>query len=92
MPKQLRDAESLYIDAFRQQIMEALKDGDSDISSLVRRIDDNKRKWTVWATSSRPAVKIMTIHKSKGLEFKVVIIPNCDWELENFKGKSSIFS
>lgn len=91
MPKQLRDAESLYIDAFRQQIMEALKDGDSDISSLVRRIDDNKRKWTVWATSSRPAVKIMTIHKSKGLEFKVVIIPNCDWELENFKGKSSIW-
>ncbi len=27
------------------------------------------------------AIRILTIHKSKGLEFKMVIIPFCDWEL-----------
>ena len=27
--------------------------------------------------------RILTIHKSKGLEFKVVIIPYCDWEMDH---------
>ena len=29
------------------------------------------------------AVRILTIHKSKGLEFKTVIIPFCAWELDD---------
>ncbi len=91
MPKHLRDADSLYIDAFRQQVMEAMKDGVSDLGGIVQRIDDNRKKWVVAATSSRPAVKIMTIHKSKGLEFKVVLIPNCDWKLEANMGKETIW-
>ena len=91
LPKKLRDEDALFIDAFRQQVMEAVKDGDADLSSFVRRVDDNLTKWTVWATSSRPAVKIMTIHKSKGLEFKVVLIPNADWEFEANKGKELIW-
>lgn len=91
LPKKLRDDDSLYIDAFRQQVMDAVKDGEADLGSFLRRVDENEQKWTVWATSSRPAVKIMTIHKSKGLEFKVVIIPNADWDLEVFKGKETIW-
>lgn len=91
LPKQLRDDDALYIDAFRQQVMEAVKDGEADLSSFLRRVDDNAAKWTVWASSSRPAVKLMTIHKSKGLEFRVVLIPNADWALEAFRGKDTIW-
>lgn len=91
LPKQLCDDDALYIDAFRQQVMEAVKDGEADLSSFLRRVDDNAAKWTVWASSSRPAVKLMTIHKSKGLEFRVVIIPNADWALEAFRGKDTIW-
>ncbi len=29
------------------------------------------------------AVRILTIHKSKGLEFKTVIIPFCAWDLDD---------
>ncbi|MCD7713382.1 MAG: UvrD-helicase domain-containing protein [Prevotella sp.] len=29
-----------------------------------------------------PGVRMMTIHKSKGLEFAHVIVPYCDWKLE----------
>lgn len=31
------------------------------------------------------AVRILTIHKSKGLEFKTVIIPFCAWELDDIR-------
>ena len=34
------------------------------------------------ASPEKDAVKVMTIHKSKGLEFPVVIIPNCTWQLQ----------
>lgn len=91
LPRQLRDDDALYIDAFRQQVMEAVKDGEAELSGFLRRVDDNATKWTVWASSSRPAVKLMTIHKSKGLEFRVVIIPNADWKLEAFRGKETIW-
>lgn len=91
LPRQLRDDDALYIDAFRQQVMEAVKDGEADLSGFLRRVEDNAAKWTVWASSSRPAVKLMTIHKSKGLEFRVVIIPNADWKLEAFSGRDTIW-
>lgn len=29
------------------------------------------------------AMRILTIHKAKGLEFKVVFIPDCSWELDH---------
>ena len=29
------------------------------------------------------AIRILTIHKSKGLEFKYVILPFCEWELDS---------
>lgn len=91
LPEALRNEDALYIDAFRQQIMEAVKDGEADLSAFIRRVDENATQWTVWATSSRPAVKLMTIHKSKGLEFKVVIIPYADWTLDPSKGKENIW-
>lgn len=28
------------------------------------------------------AIRVMTIHQAKGLEFKVVILPFCDWQLD----------
>ena len=33
----------------------------------------------------------MTIHKSKGLEFKAVIIPFCDWKLDKTNSSSVLW-
>ncbi len=37
--------------------------------------DDNKEKFSIQTPSSVDAVKIMTMHKSKGLEFEFVFVP-----------------
>lgn len=43
-----------------------------------------KEKLSVSSPSKSDAIKVMSLHKSKGLQFPVVIIPFADWEL---KGK-----
>lgn len=39
----------------------------------------------------KDSVKIMTVHKSKGLEFPIVIIPNCENVPKNFAKDGKIF-
>lgn len=36
-------------------------------------------------------MRVMTIHKSKGLEFKVVIIPFCNWSLDHLANSNLIW-
>ena len=44
--------------------------------------DTKKEKLAVSSPSSSDAINVMTIHKAKGLEFKCVIIPFANWELD----------
>ena len=39
----------------------------------------------------KDSIKIMTVHKSKGLEFPIVIIPNCENEGQGFKKEGLVF-
>lgn len=36
---------------------------------------------------NKDAIKVMTGHKSKGLEFRVVMLPNMDWSISTAKGQ-----
>jgi len=45
-----------------------------------------KKKLSVTSPGKSNAVRVMTIHKSKGLQFPVVLMPFADWD---FKGKQS---
>lgn len=40
-------------------------------------------KRTLPQSSQQDAVTLMTMHQAKGLQFKVVIIPFCDWDLDH---------
>lgn len=49
-----------------------------DLSSFLSFYDQKKHKSAVQLPESENAIKIMSIHKSKGLEFPVVILPKMD--------------
>jgi ATP-dependent exoDNAse (exonuclease V) beta subunit len=51
------------------------------LSKFIEYYEDNKSKFALKMPESSDAVQIMTIHKSKGLEFPVVIIPKIDFSL-----------
>ena len=54
-----------------------------DLKLFLEDYASKKNKIAVQIPESNDAVKIMTIHKSKGLEFPVVILPSMDFKLKN---------
>lgn len=53
-----------------------------DIKSFLSYYNEQKSKLAIQLPESDDAIKIMTIHKSKGLEFPVVILPYIDFGLD----------
>ena len=54
-----------------------------DIEALLEAFDSQKDKLAIQLPESRDAIQIMTIHKSKGLEFPVVILPKLGLSLSS---------
>lgn len=52
-----------------------------DIKSFLSHYNSHKSKLAIQLPESDDAIKIMTIHKSKGLEFPVVILPFIDFSI-----------
>jgi ATP-dependent exoDNAse (exonuclease V) beta subunit len=69
-----------YLQAFLDVVSRYTAENSVDISSFLDWWEFNKEEFTVAIPENKPAVKIMTIHKAKGLEFPVVIIPYVEWE------------
>ena len=73
--------ESGYICAFFDQLTQFCQDNTTDIDLFIREWDETIGAKTIQSTETN-GIRILTIHKSKGLEFDNVIIPYADWRLE----------
>ena len=72
--------EEAYLFSFLDQASQCITNKSADINDFLAMWDEKLCDETIPATTS-DSVTVMTIHKSKGLEFDTVIIPFCDWEL-----------
>lgn len=73
--------ESGYICAFFDQLSQFCQDNTTDIDSFIREWDETIGAKTIQSTET-DGIRILTIHKSKGLEFDNVILPYADWRME----------
>ena len=71
-----------YLFAFFDAVANYLQDHSSDLADFVRYWDETLCSKTI-PGGEIEGIRIFSIHKSKGLEFHTVLIPYCDWKLEN---------
>lgn len=74
-----------YLIAF-QDIVYEYESGNSNSITLFLEWWEKEQGKRVLSTSEEvDAVRILTIHKSKGLEFEYVLLPFCCWELDSVR-------
>jgi ATP-dependent exoDNAse (exonuclease V) beta subunit len=71
-----------YLHHFLDVIFDFQSNKRSDLGYFLDYFEDKKSVISLQMPDSNKAVKIMTIHKSKGLEFPVVIIPSLDFDIK----------
>ncbi len=59
----------------------------NNLSDFLDYWEMHKSKISITTPETGEAIRIMTIHKSKGLQFPVVILPYADWETTPKKGE-----
>lgn len=82
--------ELAYIQAFQDAVLEYSGQESGDLFTFLKWWDDKGKETSVRVSEDVDAMRILTIHKSKGLQFKVVVIPFCDWELDHRSGQDNI--
>jgi len=68
-----------YLHQFLDFIYEFQLTQNSDIRFFLKYYEQKREKLALVLPDSEKAIKIMSIHKSKGLEFPVVILPNINF-------------
>jgi ATP-dependent exoDNAse (exonuclease V) beta subunit len=78
-----RQGELIYLQAFQDLVLEFYNREKNDLGAFLEWWEDNRHKKSVQIAGEVNAAQILTIHKSKGLQFKYVIIPFCSWNLDH---------
>lgn len=73
--------QSAYICEFYDQISQFSEDNFANIDTFINEWNDHICQATIHSDEMN-GIRLISIHKSKGLEFDNVIIPYCDWNLE----------
>lgn len=73
--------ESEYVCAFFDHLSAFMDESQPDIDMFVEAWNQSICSFTIQSNVTG-GIRLITIHKSKGLEFDNVIVPFCDWQIE----------
>jgi ATP-dependent helicase/nuclease subunit A len=79
-----------YLLGFQDAVQEFSMKERSDIRNFLEWWDEDGSERSITLPQNQEAARIMTIHKSKGLEFRIVVIPFCNWKFEPDGSKNNI--
>jgi len=74
-----------YIKDFQDIILNHTIKSEGTISSFLKWWTEKGSSISVKLPEGQNAIQVLTIHKSKGLEFRAVIIPYCTWNMIDYK-------
>ncbi|MDE5828765.1 MAG: UvrD-helicase domain-containing protein [Duncaniella sp.] len=70
-----RLSQNLFICAFQDLVNDFVKNGNGDIRSFLEWWDEKGYRTPVAGVADDKSLSVLTIHKAKGLEYKVVLLP-----------------
>ncbi|MBN2611940.1 MAG: UvrD-helicase domain-containing protein [Bacteroidales bacterium] len=73
--------EQVYVNALQDMVIDFSGRNSSGLDAFLNYWEETGSKKTIPGADNLDAVRILTIHKSKGLEFNVVIMPFCNWKI-----------
>ena len=76
------EGHSAYLCAFFDKMAEYVGENNLGIDNFLNQWEESICSTTIQSPELN-GIRIISIHKSKGLEFPNVIIPFCDWRLEH---------
>lgn len=77
------ESEIPFIQAFQDKVIEFSKNEVADLHYFLEWWKNEGPKETISVSDQQNAVRVLTIHKAKGLEYPVIIIPYCNWYLDH---------
>ena len=80
-----------YLTAFQDMIYSFTQQRVADVGAFLEYWDRKREKATIPSAPNVDAIRIITIHSSKGLEFDVVILPFLNWDLERLKSSDNLW-
>ena len=81
-----REGEIAYLQAFENQIHRFATSRIADLPLFVSWWEESGATQSIALPQTQNAINVLTIHKSKGLQYRVVIVPYCNWSLEPLSG------
>ncbi|MEO1054807.1 MAG: UvrD-helicase domain-containing protein [Bacteroidota bacterium] len=71
----------VYLQSFQDECLKLSSKGINDLQSFIEWWKDNENKLAISLPDAGNVIRVMTIHKAKGLEAPIVIIPFADFAL-----------
>ncbi len=89
---ELNNGSDAYLLRFLDLLKEYSEKFNSGIYGFVKWWDENKSKSSIVISEDEDAVRIMTIHKAKGLQSPVVFMPFTNWQIELKSGRDMFWA
>lgn len=72
-----------FLSAFQNLVLDFFTRERNDLGAFLEWWDENKSKKSIPVSGKVNAAQVISIHKSKGLQFKYVIIPFLAWNIDH---------
>lgn len=84
-----QQGEFAYLQAFQDLVLNFAAREQNDLGEFLNWWEEVREteKGAIKSSSESNAIQLFTIHKAKGLQFKYVIIPYCNWPMDQIAEK-----
>jgi len=82
--------EHAYVLGLQNVVLEYLTKNHNDLHAFIKWWFEEGQNKSLKPSMEQNSIRILTIHQSKGLQFKQVLLPFCSWEIDHSSNNENI--